>query len=720
MRKLKIFLTAVAVLTFATGWYLIQPDIGQIKQVLSPSTLLSSAAPSSQTVPVLITRDQDGNSVSGVSLTQDYTDSDGKTQSSTVKTGSDGTLSTPDQDGTYTYSIDEVPDGYQTGSSKVVAKVTGGTVSTSKIMTIVKYTGSDRSDARQNSGSSSSDTTAAANTSGSSSSTNAADEAAGSSIVTEKASNSDQQAADAAALKIKKLGNSVTSDDKDQVEAARCAYDKLSDSQKQLIPSDTYKMLTNAESALETAKSDKAAADKVSEQLESLGSVTKLDQAEKVAAAQQAYDALTDSQKAYVSSSGYSSLVNAQDALTKLRKSQASVDNTTAAITALGDVTSLDQSAAVSAARSLYDSLDKLQQAKISDENYKKLITAESTIDSLKTAKANADKVTEQINNIGNITSISQKDELSDIQTAYNSLTDQEKTFVPDTSKTVLESAVARMKSLQEDHDTAEAFSDSVRKIGNVTTLDQKDAVQAARTQYDKLTQTQQSLISNDIYSQLQTDEDKISQLQQAADAKAQEDAARQSASDAASSQDAAEKKAADEKAAAEKAAADKAAADKQAADEAAAKQDAQASSSAAASDGKPDVQAGDIEGWRPWVIRALEANGLEATDDRVSKVLRQINTESGGDQNIVQYIYDSNSSWVLDYYHCDGCATSDGRAMNIGHGLMQTILTTFDAYKFEGHDDIFNGYDNLLAAINYAKNAYGDNLDGLGEGHGY
>ena len=706
MRKLKIFLTMTAIFTAAVGWYLIQPDVGLLKESLSPANLMSST-PASESVPILITQDQTGSAVGGVTLEQTYTDADGKSTTTTVTTGSDGKLSTPTEDGTYTYSLDEVPDGYVTGSTKVIAKVTGSSVSASKTMTIVKYTGSDRSDAQQNAASSTQTDTSTV-----------ADKAAGETIVTEKASNTDQSAADAVALKIKKLGNDITSDDKDQVEAARKAYNGLTDSQKLLIESDTYKLLTNAEDAVGADKSDREAAAAVSSQLEALGTITKLDQAESVEAAQSAYDALTENQKSYVTSSGYSTLVNAQSALTKLRKDTASVDSVNKAINALGDITSLDQSASVTAARNLYDALDTLQQAKVSDDTYKKLLSAETKISELNTAKSNAAKVTAKIATIGDITSVDQKSELDDIQSAYDKLSDQEKAFVPDESKTVLTSATARMKSIQEDHDTAEAFSDAVRKIGNVTKLDQKDAVTAARTQYDKMTQTQQSLVSNDIYSQLQTDESKIDQLQQQADAQAQKDAASSSAASAAQSQTDTEKAAAD-KAAADEAAAEQAAADQAAAEEAA-KQEAESQNTAAASDDKPDVQAGDIEGWRPWVIRALEANGLEATDDRVNKVLRQINTESGGDQNIVQLIYDSNSGWVLDYYHCDGCATSDGKARNIGHGLMQTILTTFDAYKFEGHDDIFNGYDNLLAAINYAKNAYGDNLDGLGEGHGY
>lgn len=128
----------------------------------------------------------------------------------------------------------------------------------------------------------------------------------------------------------------------------------------------------------------------------------------------------------------------------------------------------------------------------------------------------------------------------------------------------------------------------------------------------------------------------------------------------------------------------------------------------------------GDVESWRQTVIKALAANGLSTSQDMVDKVLRQIETESHGNPDAVQGITDSNSG---NYYPCKWCPNSTGGScgnQNIGHGLMQTIPTTFEAYKHTGHDNIFDGYDNLLAALNYAKNVYGNNLDGLGEGHGY
>lgn len=110
------------------------------------------------------------------------------------------------------------------------------------------------------------------------------------------------------------------------------------------------------------------------------------------------------------------------------------------------------------------------------------------------------------------------------------------------------------------------------------------------------------------------------------------------------------------------------------------------------------------VQRWRPYVIRALEMNGLSTSESMIQKVLRQIATESGGNPRAVQHGYTDINTIRGD----------------LAKGLMQTISATFNAYKFPGHDNIFNGFDNLLAALNYAKHRYGKNLTGLGEGHGY
>lgn len=100
--------------------------------------------------------------------------------------------------------------------------------------------------------------------------------------------------------------------------------------------------------------------------------------------------------------------------------------------------------------------------------------------------------------------------------------------------------------------------------------------------------------------------------------------------------------------------------------------------------------QGGSVERWRSYVEKALKANGIEPTAFRVSKILATIKRESNGDPNAI-------NNW-----------DSNALAGHPSIGLMQTIGPTFEAYKHAGHNNIRNGYDNLLAAINYIKHRYG------------
>ncbi|MBM7796888.1 peptidoglycan DD-metalloendopeptidase family protein [Pseudoglutamicibacter cumminsii] len=114
---------------------------------------------------------------------------------------------------------------------------------------------------------------------------------------------------------------------------------------------------------------------------------------------------------------------------------------------------------------------------------------------------------------------------------------------------------------------------------------------------------------------------------------------------------------------------------------------------------------AGGAARWASDVRRALAANGLPTTSDYVGAWLRQIQTESGGNPRARQGIVDINSIMGMP-----------------AQGLLQTIPPTFNAFKHKGHGDIYNGYDNMLAAMAYAKSRYGVKgmLQAVGRGRGY
>ncbi|MBU9788894.1 transglycosylase SLT domain-containing protein, partial [Lentilactobacillus sp. G22-6] len=108
----------------------------------------------------------------------------------------------------------------------------------------------------------------------------------------------------------------------------------------------------------------------------------------------------------------------------------------------------------------------------------------------------------------------------------------------------------------------------------------------------------------------------------------------------------------------------------------------------AAGSYGNP---AGDgVSRWRKYVVKALKANGFSASPSQISAWMRVISRESKGDPKAI-------NNW-----------DSNAKAGHPSKGLVQTIGPTFAAYKFKGHNQIYNGFDDLLAGINYMKHIYG------------
>ena len=114
---------------------------------------------------------------------------------------------------------------------------------------------------------------------------------------------------------------------------------------------------------------------------------------------------------------------------------------------------------------------------------------------------------------------------------------------------------------------------------------------------------------------------------------------------------------------------------------------DSDSSTSSTSSSSSSSSYSDDLNGWIDEAISILSENGYSVSYDAVYETA--IN-ESDGDP-------DAENGW--DSNAADG---------DPSEGLMQTTITTFDAYALTGYDDIWNPVDNIIAAAIYAQEAYG------------
>ena len=105
---------------------------------------------------------------------------------------------------------------------------------------------------------------------------------------------------------------------------------------------------------------------------------------------------------------------------------------------------------------------------------------------------------------------------------------------------------------------------------------------------------------------------------------------------------------------------------------------------------------------WRPYIIRAFKQLGLEPAEWKVAKLLRQIQTESGGDPGRWQQVHDVNSGG------------------NEARGLLQFAGSTWAADALPGHKDWRNGYNEILAAIAVLERGGEGGWGNVGNGHGW
>lgn len=106
---------------------------------------------------------------------------------------------------------------------------------------------------------------------------------------------------------------------------------------------------------------------------------------------------------------------------------------------------------------------------------------------------------------------------------------------------------------------------------------------------------------------------------------------------------------------------------------------------------------------WTPVIKSAARLLHVSLSAGQIGKLLRQIQTESGGNEKISQQISDINSA--------------EGHP---AQGLLQFIPSTFNTWAMPGHHNILSGFDQIMAAINALNHGGEGGWGNIGNGHGW
>ena len=358
----------------------------------------------------------------------------------------------------------------------------------------------------------------------------------------------DQEAADIVMTQINDLpvADELTLADKTAVEAARAAYEALNDQAKGMVTEETLGKLTAAETKialLEKQTADQAAADAVADLINALpyaGSVT-ADDAEAIGAARAAYNALTDDQKALLDQEELDILANCESVL-EIRQQQAN-DQTAAdnVIDAIGNIGGI-----ISQANSIIDDITDLENELADLKAEKEQLNEElsgidpddpslseeerqALVDRIGEINGRISEIEARISEIGNTIS-ELKDDLDDLEDqldaiadAYNDLTPAQQALVGDAAGIISEAEQALgnaqmaadsfgkteqeiESSQQANQAAANAVISMISDLPDIASIDPDDeaavaaareAVEAAREEYDRLTAAQKALVEN-------------------------------------------------------------------------------------------------------------------------------------------------------------------------------------------------------------------------------
>ena len=271
----------------------------------------------------------------------------------------------------------------------------------------------------------------------------------------------EEQAADLVLEEINALPSkeALTLDDEVALAGAEAHYNVLSDAQREYLNGkapESVAKLGELRTQLEKLKkdaADKAAADAVTEKLNALPceeDVMFQDEAV-LKQAREAYDALSEDQKKFVSGEAYDKLEKAEQKLKALKEEAEAVTKQIQELPAVGDL-KLEDAEKVSLARSAYDALNADQKRQLTESGVlDTLLTAENQLSLLEREKEEAEKVAQQINSLPEVKDLKLADKtaVEAARKAYDALSDNQKAMIEDAKK-ALEEREAEIKRLQE------------------------------------------------------------------------------------------------------------------------------------------------------------------------------------------------------------------------------------------------------------------------------
>ena len=298
----------------------------------------------------------------------------------------------------------------------------------------------------------------------------------------------DAEAALAVVNLINAIGSPITAASQTAIDAARNAYEALSNDQKALVGN--LSTLTNAEAALVVVN-----------QIAAIGEVT-LSSGSTIADVRAAYNALTGDQQALVGN--YATLTDAEAAYNTLVADHAAADAVIAQINAIGSPITAASQTAIDAARNAYDNLTDDQKALVG--NLSTLTNAEAALAVVNLINAIDDPV---------VYTTACYDEITGARTAYEALTAEQKALVDATTLQVLTDAEAAYDALEDDHAAADAVITLINAIDDpvVYTDACHQEILDAREAYDNLTQAQKDLVDASTLQKLTDAEDAYASL---------------------------------------------------------------------------------------------------------------------------------------------------------------------------------------------------------------